>query len=143
MAEKKRASSDDDFDFPEGWRPKKDEVIRGTIVGIDMGGSKWGDYPIFTMKTDDGPVAIHAFHTVLFNALERVHADLGMKLAIKYLGKKLPVGSKNTDPDTADDSFHAYQVRQLGLTADSIFGAKKKKGPSVTADDEFNDEAPF
>jgi hypothetical protein len=63
-----------DAEYAPAWKPRSDETVTGEVVALDsrLG---WDDqpYPILTIRTEDGEVAIHAFHTVLRNELAAKH----------------------------------------------------------------------
>lgn len=47
-----------------------------------------GHYPLLRVKTETGEfVAVHAFHTVLANAIAREGVKAGDRIGIKYLGE--------------------------------------------------------
>lgn len=76
----------------EGWRPQPGDKIFGTVKDItDSDEGDFGSYPILTILTPSGKyVNVHAFHTVLRNAVERRYRrgslKSGTEIAIVYLG---------------------------------------------------------
>lgn len=99
----------DEADAP-GWRPNPGDKVAGTISGISHRTSDYGqgDYPIITLRTAAGPVAIHCFHTVLKNEIAGVAPQLGDELAVKYEGLKQP---KNG----AGKGYESYRVAHRSL----------------------------
>ena len=89
-------------DFPTAWRPEPGDTVTGTLLNveaIDPNGN--GVYPVVTLKTDGGDIAVHAFHTVLRRELARRRPKVGDELTIVYQGKR--PGGKNNE-------YHAYRV---------------------------------
>lgn len=84
--------------FAPGWRPEAGDQIVGTIVDISEGEGDYGPYPIVTIETADGDLAVHAFHTVLRKELAAKRPVEGDRVGIKYLG--IPAGKK----------YEAYRV---------------------------------
>lgn len=74
----------------EGWRPKAGDKIVGQVVERSMSSpGQYGAYPILTLQHPDGSkTAVHAFHTVLRNEIERLAVLLHDTIAIKYEGIK-------------------------------------------------------
>lgn len=95
-----------DYDFAEGWQPKPDEVIEGTIKSIDTGASEYGSYPIVTIQRADGTAeAVHCFHTALRSQLARIKPHIGQVIGIKYLGK-----TKAKNPTAGRSDYDNYRV---------------------------------
>jgi hypothetical protein len=74
--------------FPEAWRPAPGDKIIGELTEFDTRSSDYGEpYPILTLLTDEGEeYAIHAFHTMLRNAVERKNPQIGDRVGIAYFG---------------------------------------------------------
>ena len=134
------AAADDPFDFAPGWRPEPGSTVQGEVLAVDMGENKWGSYPIVTIQQDvtGEKIAIHGFHTVLRNALERARPMPGRRIAVRYIG--LVTEDKKGKPLETD--YHGYQVRMLDQTADDVWGKQRKAVPDAAVD-QFNDEPPF
>jgi hypothetical protein len=88
-----------DLEAP-GWKPEPDEKLIGTVVYTSTtSGShpEYGDYPIVMLITDDGELrTLHAFHSVLRNAVERQAPAAGDRIGIKYKGRKTEGGQMGT-----------------------------------------------
>ena len=131
------ARADDPFDFAPGWRPEPGSTVTGEVVSVDLGENKWGSYPIVTVVQDDGEkIAIHGFHTVLRNALERARPMPGARMAVRYVG----LVTEDKKGKALETDYHGYQVRMLDQTADDVWG--KRSGDTTPASD-FNDEPNF
>lgn len=80
---------DEDNGFATAWRPeRKGDRVKGNVAEIaliDPGGQ--GAYPCVTLTTTEGPVAVHAFHTVLRRELARRAPKIGDEIEVIYLGK--------------------------------------------------------
>jgi len=72
----------------EGWRPKPGDVLIGEVVALaEREGFAGLRYPVVEVKTDEGDyVAIHAFHVVLRDELERQRPKVGDRLGVAYHG---------------------------------------------------------
>lgn len=90
--------------YAEGWRPNPGDRIAGTVVDIAATDGGYGVYPIVTLKTSGGEVAVHAFHTVLRRELARRRPSVGDDLEITYLGKQKAKGAQ-------DRGYDGYRVR--------------------------------
>ena len=94
-----------DEGYAEAWKPKNGDTIMGEVVEISTGETAYGAYPIVTIETAKGKSAVHAFHSVLLNALVTAAPAVGETIAIKYEGTKM---AKSAKP--GDDPYHAYRV---------------------------------
>jgi len=122
------------FDYAPGWKPEPGDTVMGTVKALDNGYSQWGEYKIVTLIQENGEeVAVHAFHTVLENALKRIRPVPGDKIAIRYVGEQTPKGDPNGKP------FHVYQVRSMDAKGEEFWG----KPTAARNADAFNDEPPF
>ena len=92
-----------------GWRPEPGDRIGGTLKDIeDSEQGEFGSYPILIIETPSGRlVGIHAFHTVLKNAIERRYKRgtlrRGDEIAILYQGQ---IGEKTGTRDIP----HMYKI---------------------------------
>ncbi|MGE3429267.1 MAG: hypothetical protein AB7I44_21170 [Hyphomicrobiaceae bacterium] len=78
-------------DYAEAWMPEEGDSLIGHISEISVGNSEYGPYPIVTVLTANGDRwAIHAFHTVLHDAIVEAQPDIGEEVAVKYMGRILP-----------------------------------------------------
>jgi|SRR6516164_4771199 hypothetical protein len=74
------------------WRPEPGDSVFGTFRDIDDSSQgDYGSYPIIIIESPSGRmVAVHAFHTVLRNNIERkMHRgvlQIGDEIAIQYRG---------------------------------------------------------
>lgn len=80
-----------------GWRPEPGDKLIGTIISIDEGTSgEWGPYPLLEVEQGDGTcIALHAFHSVLRNAIASKRPQVGDTIGVKYIGKVNPKGGGN------------------------------------------------
>ncbi len=75
------------------WRPEPGDQIAGTVLSVEMNTSEYGDYPVIELDVPAGPiVAVHAFHTVLRNQIDRAGCERGDFFASRYEGR---VGDKD------------------------------------------------
>ena len=95
-----------DRDYAAAWQPDPGDKLVGTVVDISERDGAFGRYPIVTLSTEDGELAIHAFHDVLANELARIAPKVGDELGVKYAGKH------------PDKGYHQYRVRRAGASAD-------------------------
>jgi hypothetical protein len=128
----------------EGWRPEKGEQIDGVVLGVKVGTSTFGEYPIVFILTKDGnPVAVHAFHTTLQNELISSRPERGDAIFVAYLGPKENwEGPKGYDPP---EIYAVAVTKPDGKPADpwARFAPAPTTPPSAAKDSEFSDPAPF
>lgn len=96
-----------DREYAPGWRPAEGEIVRGTVVGVDLGSRDHdyggGRYPIVTLRLAPGfaatikdgttseEVALHAIHSQLAGKLAAIEPKIGDAIGVKYVGE--PLGS--------------------------------------------------
>lgn len=96
-----------DREYAPGWRPAEGEIVRGTVVGVDLGSRDLdyggGHYPIVTLRLASGfaatlkdgttseEVALHAIHRQLAGKLAAIEPKVGDVIGVKYVGE--PLGS--------------------------------------------------
>jgi hypothetical protein len=95
--------STEETDYAQGWRPEKGDKVAGVVVDIAATDGGYGIYPIVTLRTDSGEVAVHAFHTVLRRELARRRPSVGDEIEITYLGKQAG--------RSGDRGYDGYRVR--------------------------------
>lgn len=97
-----------DVPVPEGWQPNPGDKIAGEVVEkstANAGG--YGDYPMLVLKRANGErTAVHAFHQVLQNELERHSVRTGDRIAIKFEGEM----NFKTPQQGKGEKFSAYRV---------------------------------
>jgi hypothetical protein len=81
-----------DREFAPAWKPQPGDKLVGIVTALSTRNGEYGEYPIVTVRSDDGEFAAHAFHEVLANELAKVAPKVGDQVGIKYVGK---------DPDVA------------------------------------------
>jgi hypothetical protein len=91
-----------DREFAPAWKPQPGDKLIGIVTDLSTRDGEYGQYPIVTVRFEDGEFAAHAFHEVLQNELGRVAPKIGDHIGIKYVGK---------DPDKG---YHRYRVRRDG-----------------------------
>ncbi len=76
-----------DGTFPEGWRPKVEDVIVGKVLRYDTGWTKHGECPICLMEDEEAgePRAVWIFHTVLLDEFRKKRPKVGERIGIKRL----------------------------------------------------------
>ena len=74
--------------FPEAWKPNPGDAVEGVITELTTRSSEYGDpYVILTVEDDAGSEhAIHCFHTMLRNEVERKAPQVGDRIAVAYHG---------------------------------------------------------
>ncbi len=102
------------------WRPEPGESLFGEIVGFRAGQGDHGDYPIVIVRTEFGPRAIHAFHTLMRDGFREINAKKGMRIGVTYKG----VVVKNDAADIPEekrektDTYHMYFVMDMDKLAE-------------------------
>lgn len=133
------AAADDPFDFAPGWRPEPGSMVKGEVISVDMAENQYGPYPVVTVQQEDGEkIALHAFHTVFRNALERARPMPGARIAVRYVGEV----TKDRNGRQLDRAYHGYQVRMLDQTADDVWGKRSNTGEAGSTG-QFNDSPPW
>lgn len=123
----------DEFEFAEGWKPEVGAVIKGVVEDLDLAYSEYGNYPVITIQTDAGSVAVHAFHQTLRGKLEELQPVKGDVIGIKYYGEVKPEGAKR--------SYHKYRVKSdtanKGGFWDKVAPAQEQLPPAEEADEDL------
>lgn len=97
------------LDSAEGWLPKDGDTLIGTIVGIKpSNGNQYGIYPIVTVATAEGNVALHCFHQTLKDPLLELRPVVGEKLAVAYMGTKESKTRKDSNGNPV--KYHNYSL---------------------------------
>lgn len=94
--------------YAEAWRPDQEDpdTLVGVVADISTNESDYGEYPIITIRQDDGTEkAVHAVHTVLRNELIKQRPQIGERIGIKFLG------DIKTKPGSRYSSYKGYSVR--------------------------------
>lgn len=74
--------------YAPGWRPEPGDQIVGEIIAVDTIDGRNGRYQCITLRTEDGDLAVHAFHKVLAAELDRLRPKVGDTLGVAYYGKE-------------------------------------------------------
>jgi hypothetical protein len=91
-----------DTDYAPAWRPNPGDKVIGTVTALDVRDGTYGSYPIVTIDTGDGELALHCFHEVLANELAKIAPKIGDRVGVKYAGKRPERG------------YHIYRVQRDG-----------------------------
>lgn len=135
MAELSKAAQEIEKDLAEyqermmlrqapAWRPEPKTTICGEVIGLRMGSSDFGSYPIVIYRNllTNEIIAVHAFHTILRNKLAELKTDIGKQQWITYLGKQASRTRKDKDGEPGE--YHNYDVENAGEDA----GIGKEEG---------------
>jgi len=109
----------------QGWRPEPGTTLDGTVIGLRMGSSEYGDYPIVVYKVNnmfkrDGTVvidaastvALHAFHQVLRERMAELKTDIDSRHYVTYLGQV--ESNTRKDKDGEPVKYHHYDAENYG-----------------------------
>ncbi len=108
------------------WMPEVGQSVFGEVIALKMGMSPaFGNqepkpYPIIVLRTEYGPVSLHAFHTLLRDGFKEIGLHMGQRVGVSYDGTKL----KNTARDTPEekrvptDYYEMYFVADLDMVAE-------------------------
>jgi hypothetical protein len=119
-----------DREFAPAWKPQPGDKLVGIVTDLSVRDGEYGQYPIITIRSEEGEFAAHAFHEVLANELARVAPKVGDHLGVKYVGK---------DPDKG---YHRYRVRRSGDNESFNWGAFGQREASSDASGS-DDDLPF
>lgn len=128
--------------YPESWVPeKKDEVLTGKFVRVEMGSSAFGPAPIVVLEDENGKEwSIWCFHEALLSQFVSASPQSGDAIAVLYLGK---VKAKNPTPGRSD-TYHNYRVVKDGETAKAIdWQTLGGKAPAKPEEEPSTDDIPF
>jgi hypothetical protein len=128
-------------EFAPAWRPQAGDTLTGEVVGIgERVGYDDEVYPIITVRTDDGELAFHAFHTVARNELAKARPAIGEVIGVKYAGQKPGArGSYHAYRVVVDRPQQAFNWSRYGVDED----AAEPDVPSDFAAAPDNDDIPF
>jgi hypothetical protein len=121
----------------QAWRPSAGDMVDGTVVKLLARESDFGIYPIVIMDTGEPQyIAIHAFHTILRDALRELKTKPSDELVVVYQGKTQSNKPYGEDAETKKKlyrSYHNYLV--IGNGVDSTV--------EFTWDSDTDDEPDF
>jgi hypothetical protein len=111
----------------QGWRPEPGTTLDGTVIGLRMGSSEYGDYPIVVYSVNNmfnatgeavpahrPTVALHCFHQVLRERMAELKTDLGSRQYVTYLGQLESNSRKDKDGEPV--KYHHYDAENYGET---------------------------
>jgi hypothetical protein len=117
-----------DREYAQAWRPAPGDKLVGEITDLSVFDAGYGDYPVVTVRTDDGTErSFHALHEVAQSELARVRPAVGDRIGVRYDGKH------------ADRGYHRYRVRS---EADAAFDWGRFGGDTGGAADTFKSDVP-
>lgn len=98
----------------KAWRINEEDVadgaavqVTGNIFAIVPRIGDYGKYPVVILETDEGMLAVHAFHQLLFTQLKEIKAHAGMEVVFSYAGKR----EKNkAESDGTKRKYHDWTV---------------------------------
>lgn len=132
-----------------GWRPEKGDELEGVVLGVKIGTSTFGDYPIVFILPDgddSDPIAVHGFHEVLSNELRGQRPEQGDRLFVKFLGPKEDwEGPKGYDPPMIYATHVTKPKDDKRSVWDGLSG-RRTDGTAATgsaSEGKFTDEPPF
>lgn len=100
------------------WRPESGNVLSGPILGFRLGSTvEYGEYPVLVIKSDNGPLAFHAFHGVVRERLRELQPKKGDLLTVQYSGKK-----DRTEEEIAagKKEYHMYYIESGSVEATPV-----------------------
>lgn len=107
----------------QGWRPEPGDLVTGTVVQRTLRRDQQyagvrGDYsyPVVTLERTDGTfVALHCFHTTLYNGMKDAKVQTGDLITVQYNGQ----ADKPSKNNPSGSPAHLYTVVQ-GDGSDAI-----------------------
>lgn len=102
------------------WRPEPGQSLFGTVTGFRMGRDNgYGEYPIVIVQTENGPVSVHAFHTLMRDGFKSIRVRKGTRVAVTYDGVRVTNDTADK-PEKEQTTYHSYFVADLDkITAQS------------------------
>lgn len=121
----------------QGWRPEAGALLVGKITELNAGWSDYlnASYPIVVIadESNEGhPVAVHAFHQVLWRRLAQLKPKVGERIAIKFDGQ---VPSKD-----GKRKISLYTVKIAGRDAEMDWSAMQPPGGAAPATVEISQQ---
>ncbi len=110
----------------QGWRPEPDTTMKGEVIGLRLGSSEYGDYPIVVYKVlgmfdragkplpHRNTVSLHVFHQVLRERMAELKTEIGTQQFITYLGQVESNSRKDKDGEPV--KYHHYDAENVGET---------------------------
>jgi hypothetical protein len=89
-------SIEQNSDYAQAWSPKPGDSVTGRITAIDARDGGYGEYPIVTIASEAGEVAVHAYHSVLTAELAKLKPEIDEMIAITYRGLKTGRDGRST-----------------------------------------------
>jgi hypothetical protein len=135
-----------DHDYAPAWKPRPGEKVVGRVLAIETIPGQYGAYPVVTLSTDDGEVAIHAFHAVLKSELARQKPQPGDRLGCKYIGRDAEKGYEKYRLIVESARSEPIDWNRIGAEAEEeLTSGTRSSASSESLPDEppFPDEAPF
>jgi hypothetical protein len=118
-----------------GWRPEPGTTMRGTVIGLEMRTTDFGDCPVVVytvagmFKKDGTPVpheptvALYAFHQVLRERLVELKTDIGSDQYVSYLGE---IEKNEIDPKTEEKKkYHMYDADNAENVGKAVSGRQE------------------
>ncbi len=99
------------------WMPEPGTTVRAKVIGLKMGTSDFGAYPIIVYREWDGneyngkTFSVHAFHTVLRERLAELKTDIDAEQFLTYEGER--TSRSRVDKDGNPQNYHSYDVDTL------------------------------
>lgn len=114
----------------EPWRPEPGSQILGLLRAIGRRSSTHStDYPVLTIEDGDGRwYDVHAFHTVLWQEIERQKPNPGDVCGVRYIGKK-PGGQNGEGYDAYKLVVVRPEAPSSTVAAPSSLGARPNAVP--------------
>ena len=101
------------------WRPSEGDILEGTVKKLLARTSDFGVYPVAVIDTGDANyTAVHAFHSILRDALKELKTKPGDDIVIVYQGKirsNKPYGYDAETNEPLFRSYHSYVVIGNGV----------------------------
>lgn len=95
------------------WMPEPGTTIKAEVIGLRMGQSEYGAYPIVIYRQESGDVvAVHAFHTTLRETLQELGTTIGKWQYVSYDGKRASRTRKDSNGEPVQ--YHLYDVENVG-----------------------------
>jgi hypothetical protein len=146
--------------WPDAWKPEPGEVLAGIVVSVvERRGFAERPYPAVTVRTEEGELTFHGYHTVAKDELAQQRPEPGDMIGIAYHGLfvdgekryeryrikvvKPDVGtSRPTGPDWGRYGADAEQEKQwLDAAPPALDGpATPQEGLEMTGFDLTSDE---
>lgn len=100
------------------WRPDVNDVLSGPILGFRLGSTtEYGEYPVLVIKSENGPLAFHCFHSLVRERLRELQPKKGDVIIVLYGGKREVTPEEEA---AGKKEYHRYYIESAAVEATPV-----------------------